>query len=165
MTLFTINVADLVGRDAPPRSVHIEAAVDWGVALSKIQPEPPLVADLTLSHLPSGVLVRGTLEFLVEHTCRRCLTVYRDEADHHVTGLFEVDPDEEAYPIDGVEIDLEPFLRDEALLALPLLPECPDGCVTVVTTPETGLNTDLPDAASEVDSPFAALRDLLPPGE
>lgn len=164
-SLFTINVADLVGRDAPAREAHIEVPVDWGVELSKIQRDPPLTADLTLSHLPSGILVRGMLRFRVEHTCRRCLTHYREEATHHVTGLFEVDPDEEAYPIDGVEIDLEPFLRDEALLALPLLPECPDGCATVVTTPETDLNTNLPDQASEVDSPFAALRDLLPPGE
>ena len=66
-----------------------------------------------------------------------------------------------AYPIEEAEIDLEPFVRDEALLSLPLLPECPDGCAVVVTTPETDLNTDLPGDGS----PFAVLRDLLPPGD
>ena len=88
-----MNVADLVGRDAPAREAHIEAPVDWSVELSRIQPDPPLAADLTLSHLPSGILVRGTMRFHVEHTCRRCLTNDHEAASHHVTGLFEVDPE------------------------------------------------------------------------
>jgi uncharacterized protein len=134
---FVLNVADLLGRDAPSRRELIEVPVDWGLELSTIQLEPPLVADLTLSSLPSGVLARGTLQFHAEHTCRRCLTPYTDEVDHSVAALFEEDPDEEAYPIFDLEIDLEPFLRDEALLALPMLPECPDGCATTTEAVET----------------------------
>ncbi len=157
---FRIDVADLLGRDAPPRRHVVEAAVDWSLELSTIQREPPLRAELTLSPLPGSILVMGTLAFRAEHTCRRCLTPYLEDVDKQVTGLFEEHPDEESYPIEETEIDLEPFLRDEALLSLPLLPECPDGCELVVSTAETDLNTDLPD-----DSPFAVLRDLLPPGD
>jgi uncharacterized protein len=134
---FILNVADLLGRDAPPRRELIEVPVDWGLELSTIQSDPPLVADLTLSPLPSGILARGTVQFQAEHTCRRCLTRYTDEIDHSVAALFEEDPDEEAYPIENLEIDLEPFLRDEALLALPMLPECPDGCATTTAVVET----------------------------
>lgn len=163
-TRFIINVADLLGQDAPSRDVQIEAQVDWGLELSTIQPDPPLVADLLLSSLPSAILARGEVFFRVEHTCRRCLTPYVEDVTKDVTGLFEQHADEDSYPIDGIDLDLEPFLRDEALLALPLLPECPDGCDLVVSTPETDLNTDPPAEADEA-SPFAVLRDLLPPGD
>jgi uncharacterized protein len=157
---FEINVADLLGRDAPARDVLIEVPVDWSLELSAIQPDPTLTADLALSALPGAILAMGSLYFRVEHTCRRCLTSFLEDTKKQVTGLFEAQPDEESYRIDGDEIDLEPFLRDEALLSLPLLPECPDGCTVVVTTPETDLNTDPPG-----ESPFAVLRDLLPPGD
>lgn len=157
---FVVPVADLLDREAPPRHVLVETPVDWGVELSRIVPDPPLRAELTLSPLPGGILGRGTIRFSVEHTCRRCLTPYREDFTLDVAGLFEADADEDAYPIDGDEIDLEPFVRDEALLGMPLLPQCPDGCEVVVSTPETDLNTDLPGE----DSPFAVLRDLLPPG-
>ena len=89
---FILNVADLLGRDAPSRRELIEVPVDWGLELSTIQPEPPLVADLTLSPLPSGVLARGTLQFHAEHTCRRCLTRYTDEVDQSVAALLHEDP-------------------------------------------------------------------------
>jgi uncharacterized metal-binding protein YceD (DUF177 family) len=125
---FILDVADLLGRDAPPRRAHVAAPVDWSLELSTIRPDPPLEADVTLTHLPNGILARGTLRYSVEHTCRRCLTPYTDEADQSFAGLFERDPDEESYPIEGTEIDVEPFFRDEVLLALPMLPECPDGC-------------------------------------
>ncbi len=125
---FKINVADLLGRDAPSRDVLIEAPVDWGMELSKIRPDPPLEADVTLSSLPGAILARGRLRFRVEHICRRCLTPYVEDASLNVTGLFEDPADEDSYPIHENEIDLEVFLRDEAMLAMPLLPECPDGC-------------------------------------
>ena len=159
---FIINVADLLGRDAPARRELIEASVNWGLQLSTIRPEPPLVADLTLSSLPSGILARGTLEFAVQHTCRRCLTRYEDEIERSVAALFEENPDEEAYPIEHLEIDLEPFLRDEALLALPMLPECPDGCVTtteVETEDEVWRLEDTPEADEIRRQLMAAIED------
>jgi uncharacterized metal-binding protein YceD (DUF177 family) len=157
---FVVPVSDLLDREAPPRRIYIEAPVDWAIELSRIEPDPPLSADLTLSPLPGGILGRGTVRFRAEHSCRRCLTPYEEDVELDVAALFEPDPDEDAYPIDVDRIDLEPFLHDEALLGMPQLPQCPDGCDVVVTTPETGLNTDLPDE----NSPFAVLRDLLPPG-
>lgn len=142
---FILNVADLLGRDAPARHERLEAPVGWSLELSTIQQEPPLVAELTLSSLPSGILAMGTLRFHAEHTCRRCLTHYQDEISHSVAALFEEDPDEESYPIEGTEIDLEPFLRDEALLSLPMLPECPDGCVAGTPDADFGSEEGSPD--------------------
>ena len=126
---FIFNVADLLGRDAPPRHEHIEASVDWGLEMSRIRQDPPLIADITLTALPGSILARGAVRFHFDNTCRRCLAPYEEEVTHTVAALFEETPDEDSYPIEDLQIDLEPFLRDEALLSLPMLPECPDGCL------------------------------------
>jgi len=160
-----IDVSDLFGRDVPARAVVIDAVVDWGMEMSRILPDPPLVAELAVGPIPGGILVRGEVCYSVEHTCCRCLTPFVDDGCDPISGFFEVDPGEDAYSIEGTVIDLEPLLRDETLLGLPLRPICSESCEGVVTTPETDLNTDSPDDSNVAGSPFAVLRDLLPPGD
>jgi uncharacterized protein len=162
---FLLEVSDLVGRDVPPRAVVIEVVVDWRLDMSRILPDPPLVAELSVGPVPGGILVRGEVCYAVEHTCRRCLTGFVDDGCDPVTGLFETDPGEDAYPIEGTVIDLEPFLRDDTLLALPLLPVCSASCEGLVSTLDIDLNTDPPGEEADTGSPFAVLRDLLPPGD
>ena len=162
---FIIDVSDLLGRDVPARGVLIEVVVDWRLEMSRILADPPLIIDLTVGPVPGGILVRGDVCYTVEHTCRRCLETFLDDGCDSVAGLFETDPGEDAYPITGTTIDLEPFVRDETLLSLPLQPICSDSCEGVVTTAETGLNTEPLDDSNEAGSPFAVLRDLLPPGD
>lgn len=164
-TPFSIDISDLLGRDVPPRPVRIEAIVDWALEMSRILPDPPLVAELTVGPIPGGILVRGDVCYAVEHQCRRCLIEFVDDGCDRVTGLFESEPAEDNYPIHGTEIDLEPFLRDETLLAFPSLPICKDSCEGIATTPESDLNTDSPGDPDVNGSPFAVLRDLLPPGD
>jgi uncharacterized protein len=61
--------------------------------------------------------------------CRRCLDPIRDVATVDLREVFEVSPVEgETYPIDGDEVDLEPVVRDAALLHLPLAPLCRPDC-------------------------------------
>ncbi len=160
---FLVDISDLLGRDVPARRVVIDVVVDWAMELSKILAEPPLVADLSVAPIPGGILVRGEICYAVEHTCRRCLADFVDDGCSPVAGLFETDPGEDAYPIEGTTIDLEPFLRDETLLGLPLLPICEESCEGVVTTAGIDLNTDSSDDSDDDGSPFAVLRDLLPP--
>jgi uncharacterized protein len=162
---FEVDISDLLGRDVRSRPVVVEAVVDWRLEMSRILSEPPVVAELSVAPVPGGILVRGEVCYSVEHTCRRCLTEYVDDGCDSVTGLFEVDPGEDAYPIEGTLIDLEPFLRDETLLGLPLLPICSEACEGLVSTAETDLNTDSPGEPDDTGSPFAVLRDLLPPGD
>ena len=162
---FEIDVSDLLGRDVPPRGVVVETVVDWHLEMSRIMADPPLVAELSVGPVPGGILVRGEVCYAVEHTCRRCLSEFVDDGCNSVTGLFERNPGEDAYPIEGTIIDLEPFLRDETLLGLPLLPVCSETCEGLVSTAETDLNTDPPGELDDTGSPFAVLRDLLPPGD
>ncbi len=160
---FIVDVSDLLDRDVPARPVVIDAVVDWALEMSRILAEPSLVADLSVGPVPGGILVQGEVCYAVEHTCRRCLTKFIDDGCSPVTGLFDSDPSEDAYPIEGTTIDVESFLRDETLLGLPLLPICEESCEGVVNTPKMGLNTDSPGDSDATGSPFAVLRDLLPP--
>ena len=48
------------------------------------------------------------------------------------------DADEDAYPLTGDELDLEPLARDAVLLDLPLAPLCSDGCLGLC--PQCGAN-------------------------
>lgn len=162
---YLVDVSDLLGRDVPPRPVVIEAVVDWQLEMSRVLAEPPLVADLSVGPVPGGILVRGEVCYTVEHICRRCLDAFVDDGCDPATGLFEANPGEDAYPIDGTVIDLEPFLRDETLLGFAILPICDASCEGLVSTAEMDLNTDPPGESDVAGSPFAVLRDLLPPGE
>ncbi len=109
----------------------------------------------------------GTLSARVTHSCHRCLDAWEETIDLHVTQLYidKGDGDDTDYAIDGWNIDLEPMLRDEVLLALPLAPTCGDDCRGVVEARETGLNTPTPGVESASSSPFAVLRDLFDTGE
>ncbi|MEN8113235.1 MAG: YceD family protein [Actinomycetota bacterium] len=162
---FILDISDLLGRDVPARPVTVETTVDWALEMSRILSEPPLVAELSVGPVPGGILVRGEVCYAVQHTCRRCLTQFVDDGCDPITGLFEPEPGEDGYQVVGTEIDLEPFLRDETLLGLPILPICGDSCQGVVTTPKSDLNTDSPGDSDDSGSPFAVLRDLIPPGD
>ncbi len=73
--------------------------------------------------------------------------------------------DDDEYHLDGDVLDLEPILRDEVLLAMPLRPQCDPPCEGLVPGSESDLNTAAPGSARRTDSPFAALQDLFGPGD
>ena len=150
-----------------PRAVGVTAEVEWGVEMSRVVAEPALEAELELSALSGGIRVHGTATVTVHHTCHRCLDEWDEEVDVPVDQLF-VDAsraDEDDYTYSGDELDLEPMLRDEVLLAMPLVPTCPDECEGLVDSPQTDLNTPTPEEQGETSSPFAVLKDLLDEGK
>lgn len=158
---FLVNVADLSRADAGPRSLRLEMSVEWGLELSRLRPQPPLRAELVLSPTSGGVVVTGTVTAEAEHTCHRCLEETIEPLQVQIAQLVtrpRDDEDDADYQLIGDELDLEPVLRDEVLLAMPLQPTCEDGCRQLVGEPETGLNTSTP---GDDSSPFAVLRDLF----
>ncbi|MGI9667073.1 MAG: YceD family protein [Acidimicrobiia bacterium] len=159
---FVLSVADLLGRDASPRAERLEAEVDWRIELSRVMPEPPLVADLLLHPVSGGIAVTGKVHFTTEDSCSRCLTATISDRSSTVGALFDRnDEDDESYPLEGTEIDVEQMLRDDVLLSLPLTPSCGPDCPGVVTSAGTDLNTDSSESDGESRSPFAVLKDLL----
>jgi len=158
---FVLNVADLLGRNTTSRPVTIEAFVDWGIEMSKISRDVPVVADLVLHPVSGGVAVTGTVSYTTTDTCSRCLDEFSTPRRVSVGALFDTSGDDETYPLDGHDMDVEQMLLDDVLLAVPVAQDCGDDCPGVVTSAENGLNTDPDSDGRESRSPFAALKDLL----
>ena len=160
---FLLNVSDLLGRDAPTRNEVVEVPVEWSIELSSVLPEPPLVARLQLHPVSSGVAVTGAVEFTTQDSCYRCLRTTTTERSATIGALFDETDDDESYPLDGHEIDVEQMLRDEVLLSLPISPTCGDDCPGVVSSAQNDLNTESSGDEDRTRSPFAVLKDLLEP--
>jgi uncharacterized protein len=176
---FVVPVGELLRHSGRRRPVRMEIPVDWGVEYSVALTEPPLTADLDLTAVPGGVVVRGSVEVTIRSTCARCLAetdhLHRVEVGQLARPAAEAADDADAYLLDGDLLDLEPIVRDEVLLALPLLWRCDPPCsglgeqadaagsgAGLGEAPQTRLNTAAPGRS---DSPFAALRDVFETGE
>ena len=159
---FLLNIADLARPHATPRTVDVDAAVDWAVELSRVLPDPPLRASLQLAPTSGGLVVTGTVDVAAEHTCHRCLDDTTAEVHVEIAQLYvlpgEDTDDEDEYVLEGDELDLEPMVRDEVLLAMPLVPTCGPDCPGV--PPGASVDASDDDEAAET-SPFAALQDLF----
>lgn len=161
---FVLNVSDLLGRDASPRREVVEASVDWHVAMNRVLEEPPLRADLMLYHVSGGIAVTGSVDFVTEDTCTRCLATSVTDRTVTFAALFDRnDDDDESYPIAGHDIDVEQMLRDEVLLSLPITNTCGPDCPGVVNSTESDLNTGSSGVEGDPRSPFSVLKDLLEP--
>lgn len=166
MSPFVISVADLLGRDVAPRLEVVEASVGWSIQLSSVLEDPPLAAELTMQPVTDGLLVRGPVRFSARHVCARCLEPYEEAHVIRVAALFEPDPGQDGEcRIDGDRIDVEQLIRDEVLLAMPLLPDCGAECRGVVTSSQSDLNTASPGDGADSGSPFAVLRELFDAGD
>ena len=70
------------------------------------------------------------------------------------------DRDEEAYPLAGDELDLEPLARDAVLLELPLAPLCAEDCRGLCPTCGANRNTEPCACPRPVDPRWSALDAL-----
>ncbi len=162
---FLINVADLVGRDARSRNETIDATVDWGLELVRIVEDEPIHVDVMLHPISGGIAITGHAEFVAQETCQRCLKESERERRIELGALFDRTGDDETYPIEGHEINLEQMVRDEVLLSLPVVSICGPDCPGVVDSAQTELNTDIPDDEGDSRSPFAVLKDMFESGD
>jgi uncharacterized protein len=156
-------VSDLTGRPGERRAESLSVKVDWALELSRLDPEQPLLAEVTLEGASGGVFASGTVAAVAEHTCHRCAAVWREEVEVPLAEMLESDPEAE-YPLDGEVADLEPPIRDAVMLALPLVPICRPDCLGLCARCGADLNTGAcPGHEEESTSPFAGLRELLEP--
>jgi uncharacterized protein len=125
--------------------------------------------DVLLESVVEGVLVSGTAIATVEGECSRCLDpISGEELEVEFTELFAypdsateqtTEPDEIGRLVDDL-VDLEPIVRDAAVLALPSVPLCTPDCRGLC--PECGVKwADLgPDHRHEtIDPRWAALTE------
>lgn len=87
-----------------------------------------LDGDVTITHDPQGLAVRGTLTTAVKLDCDRCMNEYNHELIASVDGLFQDKPDEDNWPIVDGSIDLSPLIRESIVLAVPARKLCKADC-------------------------------------
>ena len=125
-----VGVAELRRRPGTQREVEVDVEVP-GLELStaRVPDGAELHVELVLESLPDGVTATGTIQVPWAAECRRCLRQIDGTAVAQVREVFEARPVEgETYPLEGDHIDLEPMVREAALLALPLAPLCGEDC-------------------------------------
>jgi uncharacterized protein len=162
MSALRIDVADLLTHPGARRPLHLETAVaDLGTPVARIV--EPVRLDLVLERVPDGIVARGELHARWEAECSNCLRELAADLDVGVGELFEPHPlDEDTYPIEGHEIDLEQLVRDALVLELPLAPTCEDAQCAPTAVPGVlvgAADSDLP-GAEPVDPRWAALSEL-----
>jgi uncharacterized protein len=114
---------------------------------------------------PQGLFLQGDFKAETDLECVRCLEMYTQPLQWTFTELFAFDRRNMTesgllVPENG-QIDLEPLLREYALLEFPISPICKPDCKGLC--PVCGENLNRTDCGHrpEVSSPFEALKDLL----
>jgi len=118
------------------------------------------------SRTPQGLLVQAEFQGGLELECVRCLEPYEQDLEWSFTELYAFDKRSVTdsgliLPEDG-HIDLEPLMRDYALIEVPINPLCKPDCKGLC--PQCGENLNLVDCGhrqEDSDSPFSALKSLL----
>jgi uncharacterized protein len=142
-----------------------------GITTAAVPDGAEIVVDVELEALSTGLVATGTIEVPWEGECRRCLQPVTGTAAASVREVFEPRPvDGETYPLADDLVDLEPMVRDAALLALPLAPLCGPDCLgpapdtfpaVVAERAESAPgNDDEGDAEPPSDPRWAALGEL-----
>jgi uncharacterized protein len=129
-SVLRIGVMELRRRPGTQREVRVTTTLPGLVVTSaRVPDDAPLELDATLESIDGGITVTGSLSVPWTGECRRCLDELGGVLAVELREVFEAHPVEgETYPIVGDEVDLEPVVRDTALLNLPLAPLCRTDC-------------------------------------
>jgi uncharacterized protein len=104
----------------------------------------PVEVDLCASMHDDSCYVRGTLSADVTYRCSRCLQEFVERLDVPFRERFVkaaqevVDDEDERIAVVGEEIDLEPWMEQAIILALPYRPLCEQECAGLC--PVCGMN-------------------------
>lgn len=163
---FKVSVAEILGRPGSYRDVELRRSLP-GIrnALGEVAADP-IDARLRIESVVEGVLVGGTTAARAEMRCARCLDPVGADLKLELCELFvapghEAPAEEEVYEVHGLEIDVEPMLRDALALALPLNPICREDCKGMCARCGRNLNQGECDCTTdEVDPRWADLDEL-----
>jgi len=164
MRVYEENVRDLLHRpgEMRERSRTVVTPEAFGEALATIPVESQLELDVRLESVHEGILASVTASTTMRAQCGRCLTDFEAPFEVDFQELFAYTPTEaDEHGVHGDHVNLEPPLRDAAVLALPFQPVCRPDCPGL--DPETGELRDAEAAAepAAVDPRWAALAGLL----
>jgi uncharacterized protein len=159
-----VSVAELIGHPGAQRRVGITPTLDGvGTDLATLRSDP-VSARLSLESVVEGVLVTGPVAGVVSCRCARCLREFEAPLEVELCELFAVPghlEEEDVYRVEGDEVDLEPMLRDELTLALPLNPLCSEACKGLCARCGRDLNAGACDCDEDLADPRWAALDAL----
>lgn len=118
-----------------------------------------------ISRTPQGLYVQGNFSGSTPLECVRCLSEYTQPLAWEFGELYAFDQrsvtESGLFVPEDAHIDLQPLIRDFALLEIPIKPICKTDCKGLCT--ECGQNLNEKDCGHrpEDDSPFAALKNLI----
>ena len=126
----------------------------------------PFTCTARFDRTPQGLVLQADFAGRLELECVRCLEPFEQALHSQVTELYAFDnrsvtESNLLVPEDG-QIDLEPLLREYALLEIPIKPLCRPDCKGLCPVCGENLNQhDCRHRRASSDSPFAALKDVL----
>ena len=120
----------------------------------------------TIGRTPQGLIVQADFSAEITLECVRCLNEFEKTLRWNLTELYafshkSVSESGLVLPEDA-HIDLQPLIREYALLEIPINPICKPHCKGLCSV--CGEDLNLIDCAHKdivEDSPFSALKDLL----
>ena len=120
----------------------------------------------TIGRTPQGLIVQADFSADATLECVRCLNEFEQTLHWNLTELYafnekSVSESDLVLPEDA-HIDLQPLIREYALLEFPINPICKPGCKGLCSVCGEDLNqNDCGHRDIEENSPFSALKDLL----
>lgn len=121
---------------------------------------------VTIGRTPQGLIVQGDFSAETTLECGRCLIDFDHELNWDFTELYafnkkSVSESDLLVPEDQ-QIDLQPLIREYALLEIPINPICKPGCKGLCSVCGENLNEiDCGHKDFSEESPFSGLKDLL----
>jgi len=121
---------------------------------------------VNIGRTPQGLLVTGKLEAGTTLDCVRCLKSFSHSMDWEMTEMYAFNEksvsDSGLIVPEDAQIDLEPLIREYALLEIPINPICKPDCKGLC--PECGQDLNMKDCGHHPGmdgSSFSVLKDLL----
>jgi len=158
-----VNTVELLRRPGEHRDLDVTLPFSaFGVEDDRVEPESPVHVHVRLDALNDGVAVSGTIEFPWHGSCRRCAVDVAGQVTADVDERYQehvTDPD--AFAFDGMQLDLEPMVREIVLLEAPSTPLCRADCAGLCPVCGTDLNAGSCSCDASVADPRWGALDQL----
>ncbi len=122
---------------------------------------------VTVARTPQGLLFTGNFTSATELECVRCLRPFEQRLGWSMTELYAFNEksvsDSGLMVPEDAQIDLQPLIREYALLEVPIKPTCKPDCKGLC--PVCGEDLNIRDCGHRPESgssPFAAIKDFFP---
>ena len=121
---------------------------------------------VNIGRTPQGLVVTGDFSGVTSLECARCLKIFDQRLTWDMTELYAFNEksvtESGLFVPEDAQIELEPLIRDYALLEIPISPICQPDCRGLCPVCGQDLNVrDCGHRPQEDESPFSALKKLL----